>query len=115
MKNFLILILFCAILLLVVPGFVQADGGIRIITIPNPLKYNSLDEILVAVTGLLKVIAIGIGTIMVIWSGIMILTAGGNEESLKKGKKTITWTIIGVAIVFLVDFIVGFVTELLAG
>jgi len=50
---------------------------------------------------------------MVIWAGIQIMTAGGNEEQLKKGKKTMTWTIIGVAVVVLVDFIVGFIKELI--
>ncbi len=115
MRNSLILILFCTILLLAVPVFVQAQGGERIIIIPNPLQYDSIDEILVAITGLLKIIAIGIGTIMVIWSGIMIMTAGGSEEKITKGKKTLTWTIIGVAIIVGVDFLVGFVTELLGG
>lgn len=113
----LTLIIFYAILLLGIPISVQADETEcppETICIENPFKYGTLDQIIKAITNLLRTIALGIGTIMVIISGIQIMTAGGNEEQLKKGKKTMTWTVVGVAIVVAVDFITGLVTELLA-
>ena len=106
---YLSLILFCVILCLLGPISAQAD----FIEIPNPLGDKSITEIIGAVTGLLKMIAIGVGIIMVVWSGIMIMTAAGSEEKVTKAKKTLTWTIIGVAIVVSVDFIVGFLLEIL--
>ncbi len=109
----LFLFLFFAILFLGGPIFVQAQGSDSFITIENPFKYEKIEDIIPVITELLKGIALGIGTIMVIWAGIQIMTAGGNEEQLKKGKKTMTWTIIGVAVVVLVDFIVGFIKELI--
>jgi len=95
------------------PFGVQADTEIISITIDNPLRYNKIEDIIPAITGILKAIAISIGTILIIWGGVQVMTAGGSEEKLAKGKKTITWTVIGVAIVVLVDFIVGIVKELL--
>jgi len=115
MKNFLlILLLILFLILLAGPVMVQADGGEKIITIENPLKYDTIEDIIKAITGILRVVAIGVGVIMVIWSGIMIITAGGSEEKLNKGKKTMMWTLVGVAIVISVDFIVGLVKEILA-
>lgn len=110
----LLLVLSFVILVLAGPVFVQANGGGKIIVIENPLKYDKLEDIIKAITGLLKTIAIFIGFLMVIISGIQIMTAGGSEEQVKKGKKTLMWTIIGVAIVVGVDFIVGIVKEILA-
>ena len=91
------------------PIFVQAD----FIEIPNPLGDKSIKEIIGAVTGLIQMIGIGVAIILVVWSGIMIMTAAGSEEKVTKAKKTLTWTIIGVAIVVSVDFIVGFLLEIL--
>lgn len=123
MKSYLTTISFCAILLLVVPIFVQAQGvdpckSKDIICIPNPLQFDDIGSIITALTGLLRTIAISIGTIMIIVGGIQIMTgmmSGEKESKVVKGKKTLTYTIVGVAIVVLVDFIAGFVTELLTG
>lgn len=114
----LILILFCAILSLGMPILVQADGGIISVEIPNPLNYNTIQEIICALTKLLKFIAFGVALIMVIVGGIQIMTGmttGEKETKVVRGKKTIMWAVVGYAIVFLVDFIVGFVMELLGG
>jgi len=92
---------------------VIAPGSAQALEIKNPLKYDKIEDIIPAITELLKGIAITLGTVLVIWGGIQIMTAGGSEEKLTKGKKTITWTVIGVAIVILVDFIVGFIKEIL--
>lgn len=97
-------------LFLVGPVFVQAG----FIEIKNPLGDKSIQEIIDAVTGLLKVIAIGVGMIMIVWSGIMVMTAAGSEEKVTKAKKTLTWTVIGVAIVIAVDFIIGLLMEILS-
>ncbi len=81
----------------------------------NPLKATDINGVIYGVMNLLKVAAIPIGIIMIIWGGIQIMTASGKEEQLNKGKKTLMWTIIGLAIVFAVNFLVGFILELMGG
>lgn len=122
MKFLLIPILFCVIILLVAPIFVQANGvdpceSQDLICIDNPLKHDKIEDIIKAITTLLKTIAIPLGTIMVIWGGIQIMvgmSTGEKEKKVLEGKKTITWAVIGVAIIIGVDLIVGLVKELLA-
>jgi len=119
MKGFkvicLFLILFFVILIFGGPIFVKAQETENFVNIPNPLESENIGELIKKIGELLKVLAIGVGVIMVIYSGITIMTAGGSEEKVTKGKKMLTWTIIGVAIVVSVDFIIGFILELLGG
>jgi len=48
----------------------------------------------------LLTIAIPIGVIFVVWGGFVIMTAGGSEDRVKKGKQIITAAVIGLAISF---------------
>jgi amino acid transporter len=107
MKKILSIAAICIIILMAVP--LVADA----LKIDNPLKYDNISDIIKAITDLLKVLAIGVGTIMIIISGLQYITSAGSEEKAGKAKKTILYTIIGVAIVIAVDFIVGFVGEIL--
>ncbi len=116
--SLLILFLLFVLIFLGAPNLVYADGTdcpANTICIKNPLKYESVPEIIKEISELLKVVALGIGVIMIIYGGIMIMTAAGSEEKVTKGKKTLMWTVIGVAIVYLVDFLVGFIKEILTG
>lgn len=56
-----------------------------------------------------------VAVIFVIIGGVRILAAGGNEEQVTKGRKTIIFAIIGLVIVFFARVIVGFFTAELAG
>ncbi len=118
-RLFLILSLFCTILILANPIFVLAQGTDcppSTICIDNPLKQNTIEGIIKAFTDLLRTIAIPVGILMIVWGGIQIMTGmttGEKEKKVVQGKKTITWAIIGTAIVILVDFIVGIVIEIL--
>ena len=55
-----------------------------------------------------------VAVIFVIVGGVRILAAGGNEENVTKGRKTIIFALIGLVIVFFARVIVGFFTSELA-
>jgi len=92
--------------------YAQTNGQ-GIIIFQNPLRAESFDEILDIVANIMRVLAVGIGTIMIIWGGIMIMTSAGSEEKVTKGKKIIKWTIIGVVIALSASFIIDLIRELL--
>lgn len=56
-----------------------------------------------------------IAVIFVIVGGFRILAAGGNEENVTKGRKTIIYAIIGLLIIFFARVIVGFFTQEIGG
>jgi len=115
MKKTLLFIMVSVIILVSMPLFVgaQDDCPNGIICIPNPLQYDKIEDIIKAITGFLKILAIPIASAMIIISGIQYLLSAGNVEKSQKAKKTITYTLIGLAIILAVDFIVGIAQEIL--
>ena len=101
-------------------GFLQrafADvgpGGSVSVTIINPLRCGDFQCVADAVARGLMLMAIPIVSIMVLWGGFNILTAGGNPEKLATGKKTVLYAVIGFAIVLVAQGVRFIVVELLA-
>lgn len=80
---------------------VQTTGGTggRTIKLPNPLGANTIPQLLDNIAGALVWFAAPIVTLMILVGAFQILTAGGNPENLIKGRKTITYAVIGFAVV----------------
>lgn len=70
---------------------------------------GGLTCVLKGITGSLKLIAIPIVSIMVIVGAFQILTAAGKDEQISKGKKTILYAVIGMAIILISDGIAGII------
>lgn len=47
-----------------------------------------------------------IAFILVIWGGIKLITAGGDEKAVEAGRKTITFAIVGLVLIIVAYFIV---------
>jgi len=61
------------------------------------------------IRGIYDLMAIFMGVIailMIVASGIQMVVSGGNEEALDKGKKAITWAVVGLVILGLAEFVV---------
>jgi len=50
----------------------------------------------------------GVAVLIILYGGFLILFGGENEEYQKKGKKLITYTIVGIIVIVLAAFIVKF-------
>jgi len=83
------------------------------IRIENPLLQEDIKGVIDAVAGILRVIAVGIGVLMIIIAGIIIMTSGGDRDKLETGKRIFKWTIVGVAIVMAASFILELIKELI--
>lgn len=106
MRLFIIII--CGIFLLAIPII-----PLMAVTIEDPLGGKEAKTIISTITNALSTLAIVVGAIMIIVSGFMYMTSGGNQERIEKAKKTLLYTVIGVAIVIAADFIIDLVQELL--
>jgi hypothetical protein len=88
----------------------------NVVVIPDPLGEKTLGEIINGIIdNFLAPIGFGIAVILIIWSGIQYMTAGGSEEKIRKAKQTLMWTIIGLAILISARFIVLLIEEILKG
>lgn len=93
---------------LVLPTFLLAQ-----ITIENPLKAKTFEELTGNIINFIFYIAIAIAPLMIIIGAFYILTAGGDEKRVTIGKNIITYTLIGLAIVMLAKGIVAVIKQII--
>lgn len=96
------------------PPCASAGGGGSSTALPNPLGTVTdisqiVGNVLRAMFGILGSIAL----LMFIYGGFTWLTSGGEAEKIKKGKDTMVWAVLGIAITFAAYTIVNFVIDAL--
>ena len=82
-----------------VPLVARADTALNL---PNPLEKSNINDIpglVDAIATFIVQLASPVFVIMMIVGAFQMLTAVGNETKFANGKKTITYTIIGMAVV----------------
>ena len=65
------------------------------VQIKNPLKVNSIEELLVAILNVVIVLAIPVIVFFIISSGFMYATARGNPQQIEQASRSLTYAIIG--------------------
>lgn len=98
-KNIALLpILFWVIINIVLTQQVFALEGEEVLTNPLGKNVDSFEKLIEIIATIAAKVGIPIAAIFIIYSGLLFVTARGNEEQLKKAKKTLTWALIGTAI-----------------
>jgi type IV secretory pathway VirB2 component (pilin) len=77
------------------------------VVVNNPDLRETLVSILNYFLGFLGLLAVA----FIIYAGILMVTAAGDEEGVTKGRKIILYSIIGIIIIFLSFTIVTFVAR----
>lgn len=93
---------------LVLPTFLSAQ-----ITIENPLKAKTFEELISNIINFIFYLAIALVPLMVIIGAFYILTAGGEEKKVTTGKNIIFYAIIGFAIILLAKGLVAVIKDIL--
>lgn len=70
---------------------------------------NAIIGFIQNVLGFVTIIAVG----YVLWAGFQLVTAGGDEEKMKKSKTTIIQVVIGIVVMWLAYSIVTWVMNAL--
>lgn len=82
------------------PGSLGCNTPTTVVTLPNPLGTTStVMDLLKKIVDFLLVIASPIAAIMIIWGAFQILFAAGDTEKFATGKRTILYTVIGLAVI----------------
>jgi type IV secretory pathway VirB2 component (pilin) len=101
-KNIIWLLLLC------VPFFVVAQ-----VTIPNPIGYNSVGELIHGVVNFIRNVALMIAPIIFIIAGLMYYFAGGNPEKAKDATNLIKYAIIGLVIILIANGITAVIKDIM--
>ena len=70
------------------------------IEIPNPLKANTFQELILTIVNIVFMLALAIAPLMIIVAGFYFVTAAQNPNQINTAKQIILWTLIGLMIVF---------------
>ncbi len=87
-----------ALLFLLIPVLVLANGNGDYIPLENPLQYDTIPELLAALTRFLIQVGLALVTFMIVLGGAFYMFGGINPDNVKKGKNIITWTVVGIMI-----------------
>jgi hypothetical protein len=79
---------------------------IHAVEIQNPLQYSTLDDLIKALIGFLKTLALALVPVVIIIGGYYIMTAGGNPDKVKTGKNIIIYALIALVIIWLAEDLV---------
>ena len=88
---------------LALSGVASADGGgitggSNSSRLQNPLKVDSIAELIKAIADIIFQIGFVVAVIFIILSGFKFVTARGKPEELAKARSMFMWTILGTAI-----------------
>jgi protein-S-isoprenylcysteine O-methyltransferase Ste14 len=84
------------------------------VTIPNPLNgVNTFGDLLLRIAGGVGTVVASIGTIMIIWAGILYLTSAGSPEKMTKAKTALTYAIIGIVVGLAATAIVQIIEQII--
>lgn len=94
------------------PLNVLAQASERV-DLPQPLGGKDVSslaaQIIETILGLVGVLAL----VMFIYGGILWMTSAGKKEQVEKGKKTLVWSVLGLALVAFSYAILQFVLNVL--
>ena len=97
-------------------GGTGVGGPMGNATLPNFIGHTSISALIAAIANfLIKYIAMPLAILMIIYSGLLFVTAGGNEEKIKKAKKNLSWTLLGVLIILSANVLITYIQSLLGG
>ena len=97
----------------------QSGGTLPLITDPVPPPSHFDDPITGGLVGIVNEIGVRVvdaagilALIALIYSGIMYMTAGGDEAKAEKAKKNLMWAIIGVLITLMAFIIIRWINNI---
>lgn len=64
----------------------------------NPIQYDNIPDVIRQLIKIVFVIGIPLVALAIIYAGFMLVTAGGNQDKIKKGKQALLAAVIGGAI-----------------
>ena len=98
---------------LVLPSLSMAATAVGTVEIPNPLKTNSIADLIDRIVTYLITIATIIFPLVIIYGAWQLLSTGGDIEKAIMGRKTITYAVIGYILILISKGITMIIADLL--
>ena len=102
------IVIFLVIISCVVP-FISRSANLQ-----NPLKYESIEELVEAIINFVFNLALVIAPLIIIIGGFYIITSSGNPEKIKTGKNIIIYALVGILIILVSKGVVAIITSFIS-
>lgn len=79
----------------------------------NPLKTDDVRVMIGRIIKAILGVSGGLALLMFIWGGLIWMTSQGEKAKIEKGQKTLSWAVIGLAILFVAYAAVNWVIKAL--
>jgi hypothetical protein len=79
----------------------------------NPIKYTLLPDLIIGLTQIFSGAVIIVSVGFIVLGGVELVSSAGNQESIERGKKTITWAILGMVIALSAFSVVAIIEDIL--
>lgn len=79
----------------------------------NPISYNSLGELIVALIRFLLIMVGSLSVLFIIIGAVRMVTSAGNEKAVTAGKQTIQWAVLGLVVALMSFSIIAMVQSLI--
>lgn len=107
------LITLMIVLLPVLAGAV-VTGGLTSPTRPTGVPGGTLLDTITFIVNIILYIVGAIALLMLVYGGFMYIISGGNEDTIEKAKKILTYAIVGVVVVIISYVVVNFLVAEIA-
>ena len=81
--------------------------------IVNPISYNSLGELIVALIRFLLIMVGSLSVLFIIIGAVRMVTSAGNEKAVTAGKQTIQWAVLGLIVALMSFSVIAMVQSLI--
>lgn len=113
MKKFLSVLFAWGFLLFPIFVFSQASSSApSVISLPNPLSSETLEQLIDVVINWLLVITLPIVVFLIVYAGAQILISGVAPKQREEAKNVIKYALIGYVIILLAKVFVGVIKGL---
>ncbi|MDI6591604.1 MAG: hypothetical protein QME61_01550 [Patescibacteria group bacterium] len=94
-------------------GLILSFSTFAQIIIENPLRANTIEEVVDNFINFIFYLAIALAPLMIIIGAFYLLIAGGEAKKVETGKKIILYTLIGFAIVLFAKGLISVIKSVL--
>lgn len=98
-----------------VPTIIQPGGGAGGVTGEPATSITAVSSLITRLTLIVQYAAGAIAIAVIIWGAIVFATSGGNEQRAARGKKIVTYGVLGIFLVVMARFIAVIIIMLIGG
>jgi len=111
-KNILIITFVLSVMMVFLP-VVEVEAFTQATSIQNPIGATSFSALVSSIIDWVQTIGVLIAVLMIIYAGFLFMTAGGVEDKITTARKTLTWSLIGLAILIMGSNFIALIENIL--